>query len=566
MLDTLRQLRAVLTVDERRQWLGLLPLAALAVLLEAAGAAALVTSIGRALGTPGTAGQAAFLAVLLTAVFVLRGAVMAAVVKRRERAVAETISRLTARMLDGYLRAPYETMINRHSSLTAQRVTQTVEQVVTLSLVGSFTVAIELFVAVAVVIVLLIATPLAALSAVAATTALVAGGLMLVRPRFATWSTQQLNLHQQSMKELQEGFGALAELKVLGTEPFFHQRISNDRRSLATLQARRRTLAERLRIAIETTVLAAMLLSVVVVVLDGMSAATAVSVLGLYAYAGLRLVPSANRIVANIGLVRSGRAYLSDLHDEWQWLSLLPPASAEAPFPLRLDSTIRLENVGFAYPEAEQVAVRDLEITIRRGEAIGLVGPIGAGKSTVMKLLLGLLRPTHGRILVDGIDLQTRLASWQRVLGYVAQQPFLIADTIRRNIAFGQPEVTIDDGAVRWAIHTAGLDPVVDRLRDGIDTVLNESGGGLSGGEQQLLAIARALYRRPAILLLDEPAASLDPVSRSTIDSVLAALKGSVTIVAVSHRPDDLPWCDRILEMQSGQLVGSDYRPSQFQR
>ena len=326
MLETLRQLRAVLTVDERRQWLGLLPLAALAVLLEAAGAAALVTSIGRALGTPGTAGQAAFLAVLLTAVFVLRGAVMAAVVKRRERAVAETISRLTARMLDGYLRAPYETMIDRHSSLTAQRVTQTVEQVVTLSLVGSFTVAIELFVAVAVVIVLLIATPLAALSAVAATTALVAGGLMLVRPRFATWSTQQLNLHQQSMKELQEGFGALAELKVLGTEPFFHQRISNDRRSLAMLQARRRTLAERLRIAIETTVLAAMLLSVVVVVLDGMSAATAVSVLGLYAYAGLRLVPSANRIVANIGLVRSGRAYLADLHDEWQWLSLLPPA------------------------------------------------------------------------------------------------------------------------------------------------------------------------------------------------------------------------------------------------
>ena len=557
MLETLRQLRTLLTADERRQWLGLLPLAALAVLLEASGAAALVTSIGRVLGAPGTAGQAAFLAVLLTAVFVLRGAVVASVVKRRERAVADTISGLTARVLDGYLRAPFEMMIGRHSAQTAQRVTQTVEQVVTLSLLGSFTVAIELFVAIAVVIVLLIATPLAALSAVAATTALVAGGLMLVRPRFSAWSTQQHNLHQQSMKELHEGLGALAELKILGSEPFFHQRVAGDRRSLAMLQARRRTLSERLRIAIETAVLAAMLLSVVLIVLDGMSAANAVSVLGLYAYAGLRLVPSANRIVANIGLVRSGRAYLSDLDHEWQWLSALPSTPAEAPLPLRLDSTIRLENVTFDYPESERVAVRDLEITIRRGEAIGLVGPIGAGKSTVIKLLLGLLRPTHGRILIDGIDLQTRLPSWQRALGYVAQKPFLIADTIRRNVAFGQPDVSIDEGAVRSAIRTAGLDPVVDRLRDGIDTVLSEGGGGLSGGEQQLLAIARALYRRPAILLLDEPAASLDPVAQAAISGVLAGLKGTVTIVAVSHRPDDLPLCDRSLEMRDGLLVNT---------
>lgn len=557
MLDTLRQLRALLTSNERRQWLGLLPLAALAVLLEAAGAAALITSIGRALGTPGTAGQTAFLAILLSGVFVLRGAVVASVVKRRERAIAETISGLTTRMLDGYLRAPYESMISRHSSLTAQRVTQTVEQVVTLSLVGSFTVAIELFVAVAVVIVLLIATPLAALSAVAATAALVAGGLMLVRPRFSAWSTQQLGLHQQSMKELHEGFGALAEIKVLGTEPFFHQRITNDRRTLANIQAHRRTLSERLRIAIETTVLAAMLLSVIVVVLDGMSAANAVSVLGLYAYAGLRLVPSANRIAASIGLVRSGRAYLSDLSAEWQWLSLLPQPSEEVAFPLRLDSTIRVESVGFEYPESARLALRDVEMTIRRGEAVGIVGPIGAGKSTLIKLLLGLLRPTHGRILIDGVDLHTRLASWQRAVGYVPQKPFLLSDTIRRNIAFGQPDVAIDENAVRWAIRTAGLDPVIDRLRDGIDTVLKESGAGLSGGEQQLLAVARALYRRPTILVLDEPAAALDPVARAEIAVVLAALKGSVTIVAVSHRPEDLPWCDHIYEIRAGQLIGS---------
>jgi len=270
-------------------------------------------------------------------------------------------------------------------------------------------------------------------------------------------------------------------------------------------------------------------------------------------------VPSANRIAANIGLVRSGRAYLSDLHAEWQWLSVLPPRSAEMAFPLRLDSTIRLESVSFTYPESDRRSLRDIEMTIRRGEAIGIVGPIGAGKSTLIKLLLGLLRPTHGRLLVDGIDLQSRLVSWQHAVGYVPQKPFLIADTIRRNIALGQPDVTIDEGAVRWAIHTAGLDPVIDRLREGIDTVLGEGGAGLSGGEQQLLVIARALYRRPAVLLLDEPAASLDPVAQSEIGVVLAALKGGVTIVAVGHRPpEELAWCERILEMRGGQLIASE--------
>jgi ATP-binding cassette subfamily C protein len=272
----------------------------------------------------------------------------------------------------------------------------------------------------------------------------------------------------------------------------------------------------------------------------------------------LRLVPSANRIAANIGLVRSGRAYLSDLHGEWQWLSVLPPKSAEMAFPLRLDSTIRLESVGFTYPESDRPSLRDIEMTIRRGEAIGIVGPIGAGKSTLIKLLLGLLRPSHGRLLVDGIDLQSRLASWQHAVGYVPQKPFLIADTIRRNIALGQPDVTIDEGAVRWALRTAGLDPVIERLREGIDTVLGESGAGLSGGEQQLLVIARALYRRPSVLLLDEPAASLDPVAQAEIGVVLAALKGGVTIVAVGHRPEELAWCERILEMRGGQFIASE--------
>jgi ATP-binding cassette subfamily C protein len=559
MRGDLRRLRDLLAPEERRQWLTLLPVAALSVMLEAAGAATLVTLLGQALTSPEAAGRAAAFAVLLAGVFVVRGGLLYWVASRREHAIARSIAGLTERLLAAYLNAPYAAMLDRHSSQTAQRVTHTVEQTVTMTMVGLFTVAAESLVAVAIAVVLLAATPFAALSAVAAVSALVAAALLITRPRFAAWSTAQRELHQQSMQHLQEALGALAEVKVLGAERVVARKVTDERRTLAHLQRRRRTVAESLRIGIETTIAAVLLLSIVLILWRGTPGAEAVAILGLYAYGALRLVPSANRINAGIGLMRSGRPYLEDLHREWLAFRDLTVPADSAPGVARLDSAIQLEAVSFAYPGAARPALDRVDLTIRRGEFIGVAGPIGSGKSTLVNILLGLLEPASGRVLIDGVDLRTRLGAWRRAVGYVAQRPFLVADTVRRNVAFGVAETDIDDVAVATAIRLAGLERTVARLRSGVDTILAEHGIGLSGGERQLIAIARGLYRAPSVLVLDEPTASLDAAAQAQVAAVLASLRGSVTIVAVSHRLEALRGCDRVVMMRDGRAAEGSF-------
>ncbi|WP_055586528.1 ABC transporter ATP-binding protein [Streptacidiphilus griseoplanus] len=215
---------------------------------------------------------------------------------------------------------------------------------------------------------------------------------------------------------------------------------------------------------------------------------------------------------------------------------------------------VDFQGVGYAYGEADRHSIRDFTLSVRPGETIALVGPSGAGKSTALNLVIGFLRPTEGRILLDGADMETLdLRSYRRFLSVVPQESILFEGTIRANVGYGMPDVP--EERVRAALRDANAMEFIDRLPDGLDTVVGERGARLSGGQKQRLAIARALIRDPRILVLDEATSALDTHSEALVQQALARLVNGRTVFVVAHRLSTIRGADRIVVLDDGRIA-----------
>lgn len=284
--------------------------------------------------------------------------------------------------------------------------------------------------------------------------------------------------------------------------------------------------------------------------------AEALTVLGVFGAASLRAIPTLNRVAANLATIRSGQAGLRIVlragdeldsqgrHDE--------APRGEEPY----GGDISFVDVGFRYPDTDNEVLTDITLTIPRNRTIAFVGSSGAGKSTLLDLLLGLLEPTRGRIECGGRNILDDRALWYADLGVVPQDVFLVNDTLRANIAFGVSPGSVDEARVAEVVAMARLDDLVDGLPAGLDTLVGERGTRLSGGQRQRLGLARALYRRPSVLVLDEATSSLDNVTEYEITDTLAGLNGSLTIVVVAHRLSTVKNADRLVFLKEGRIDG----------
>ena len=232
-------------------------------------------------------------------------------------------------------------------------------------------------------------------------------------------------------------------------------------------------------------------------------------------------------------------------------------AARSSRLPPMLQATLACEDVSFRYEDAPALALEHVSFTIARGQSIGIVGPTGAGKSTLVDVLLGLLAPTSGRVLIDGQPLEGRERAWQRQIGYVPQDVYLLDDSLRRNIAFGIPDGAIDEtrlaqrggagaGSTRWS----------PRCRNKLETVIGENGVRLSGGQRQRVAIARALYHDPPVLVFDEATAALDNQTEREVTEAIANMHGSRTVIAIAHRLSTVKDCDQLIYLRDGRIAG----------
>jgi ABC-type multidrug transport system fused ATPase/permease subunit len=383
--------------------------------------------------------------------------------------------------------------------------------------------------------------------------------LWITQRRHIRWGKLLHNAHFQKLQSLRQSLAAVKEAKILGRERYFGRRFATIRSALGDLEAVQMTTEVLPRLVVETTFVMALGSLIVLSWLRPNAAGNLTLTLGIFAYGGLRLLPSLHLLVYRFNRVGSGDAAVQAVARDWHELAPYVAVSSEADVPMALTESVVFDGVSFSYENSQsgsgEPALTDIDLAIRRGESIGIVGPTGAGKTTFVDLMLGVLEPTLGTIRVDGCDIRSSLRAWQKQIGYVPQSVYLIDDTIRRNIALGLEDAEIDEGRVLESARDAQLDGFLSGLAEGLDTVVGERGVRLSGGERQRIAVARALYRRPAVLIFDEATAALDNVTEQALTNTIHGLHGRITTLFIAHRLSSVQSCDRLIFLSNGRIA-----------
>ena len=561
---------------ERRLWLALLPLVTLGALVEAAGALAtfgllrlvvepelvrtapVVSQIWRAWPADDPRAVVAALALGVGVFYVLRAAFLSWVEWVRQGVVFTSSAAAAERLLARYLAADYLFHVRRRSASLIQPMTRASD--IAFELVAGSTVNIvaEVVTTVALAVVLLLSAPPITLIAVVIVLAVLAGPIVMTRRSWERIGESERALLQQQLHVLQQSLGAIKDVKVSGRQPFFEEQFRHLKRDLSRVKQRRSWAASAARHGVEATLVLCMLLVVFLVMRDSASGGNTVSILALFAYTGFRVIPSANRIMLNVGFLREAHPWVASMAEDMRTLRA-PVVTPFSPQPPLMLEAIACDQVSFRYDEDGPLALDRISLTIRRGESVGIVGATGAGKSTLVDVLLGLLPPTSGRVLIDGVPLDGHEPAWQRQIGYVSQDAYLLDDSLRRNIAFGIPDGAIDEARLAAAVTLARLDEVVAALPHKLETVIGEDGVRLSGGQRQRVAIARALYHDPPVLFFDEATAALDNQTEREVTEAIAAVRGTRTVIAVAHRLSTVKACDHLIYLKDGRVaaVGS---------
>jgi ATP-binding cassette, subfamily B, bacterial PglK len=361
-----------------------------------------------------------------------------------------------------------------------------------------------------------------------------------------------------SFREAQQMLGGIKPVKVHRAEEHFLNRFASHSAVLAQMSARLSIVTSSARYLVEPLAFGGLVLAVVVLAARGRDFSDILPNLGVMAVAGYRLVPAVQVLYSQVTQITSIRYSLDAVFEEFVAVERDEESgsieiSAEKPRPTKWRNAITLDEVSFIYPGTDRRVLDRFSVTIQKNTSIGFIGPTGSGKSTLIDLLLGLHRPTSGRVLIDGKALTPELIpSWQATIGYVPQDIFLIDDTIARNIALGVPDNEIDTVRLQEVCcMTQILDFIEKELRDGFQTTVGERGVRLSGGERQRLGLARALYHRPSLLLLDEATSALDIVTEAKLIKALRNLSGKLTIVIVAHRLSSLANCDKLVDLDN---------------
>lgn len=468
-----------------------------------------------------------------------------------------TISR---RLLANYLNQPYEFFINRSSADFTKNILDEVNIFTQSYLMNFVHLIVGIAVTISVIVMLVLVDPVITVVGMVIIGGAYALIFMSFRVMLKNIGTERLECNKIRFSSVSEAFGGIKDIKLLGNESYFLNGYSGAAGKHAKLISKTGMIGTLPKYLFETVAFGCMVTLVIYVLSKGGDIVSTIPLIAVFAFAAYRILPQLQVVYSAITQMKFYSATVSNIKRELEGainndekLTFQGDRDGSMPF----QGIVELTDVSYCHPNNTKDTLSEISISIGKRDSIGIVGATGAGKTTLVDIFLGLLVPQKGSIRVDGLEVDdSNRRDWQNNLGYVPQFIYLSDNTVTRNIAFGIPEGSIDMDKVKKAARIAKIDEFIEKeLPNGYETIVGERGIRLSGGQRQRIGIARALYRDPEVLVLDEATSSLDGVTEKAFIGALTDLSGVKTLLVIAHRFNTIKDCDRIYVMEKGRII-----------
>lgn len=576
MLRIIKKLRILLDGRQKRIMAGLMVLMVIGAFLQTAGVGMLVEVVNVVIDPDavensrvaallydllGSDSQSSFsitVMSLLILVFVVKNLFLFIQQKLTFAFVYTNQFRTSERMMRNYLRRGYEFYLNADTAVVQRSITSDVNNMYALIL------AILQLLSDGVVSLFIVGYCFWTNGTMTMVLAVVMIGLMVMvkkvlKPVMYKAGKDNQDYYSSLFKWISQTVQGIKEVKVNGKEQYFVDEYMKCGRGYVNAVQRYSLYNNVPKLLLETACVAAMVGYMIFQVATGVSTENMLSVLSTLAAAAFVLLPCVNRISNQINSIAYFEPFFmgvsDNLQDEIQGDKVDMSLFTKDVEKLPVEKQIELRDITYAYPNTEKLIFDHADMIIPVGTSVGIVGTTGAGKSTIVDILLGLLEIKTGAILADGTDVKENYRGWLRNIGYIPQMLFMLDDDIRSNVAFGVPREKIDEDRLWEVLGEAQLDGFVKSLPEGLDTGIGERGIRLSGGQRQRISIARALYHDPEVLVLDEATSALDNDTEAAIMESINRLHGKKTLIIIAHRLQTIEKCDLVYRVEDGKVV-----------